>query len=99
MNPAIPPVCLIADVCRILQLSRRTLQRLRRHGAFPIAELPSLDKHPRWSGAAVQKFIDGQRAGKPQPWRQRTPPARPRRAPGRSQPAREPRDLALRVGR
>jgi hypothetical protein len=55
----IPRVCLIEDVCRALRVSRRTLKRLRRAKAFPIQELPSLDKHPRWRGSEIQKFIDG----------------------------------------
>jgi hypothetical protein len=64
---SLPAVCLIDDICRELQISRSTLKRLRRAGAFPIPELPSLDKHPRWSRAAVEKFLEGQR--KPMSWR------------------------------
>jgi hypothetical protein len=64
---SIPAVCLIDDICRELKISRTTLKRLRRAGAFPIEELPSLDKHPRWSGASVQKFLDGRE--KPRSWR------------------------------
>lgn len=54
---ALPLVCFVEDVCEALRISRRTLERLRRHRAFPIAELPALDKRPRWSGAAVERFI------------------------------------------
>lgn len=57
---SIPAVCFLEDVCRILRISRRTAERLRRHRAFPIAELPSLDKRPRWSGAAVTAFLTRQ---------------------------------------
>lgn len=57
---AIPAVCFLEDVCRLLRVSRRTVERLRRHRAFPIPELPALDKRPRWSGAAVQRFLEGQ---------------------------------------
>lgn len=53
----IPAVCFIDDVARILRTSRRTIEKLRRHRCFPIPELKSLDKRPRWSGAAVQRFI------------------------------------------
>ena len=56
----IPDVCLLGDVCRHLRISRSTLKRLRRAHAFPIRELPSLDKHPRWSGADVRRFIEGE---------------------------------------
>jgi len=58
-TPEIPTVCLVDDICRLLKISRSTLTRLRRARAFPIRELPSLDKHPRWSGADVQRFIEG----------------------------------------
>ena len=53
----IPAVCFIDDVARILRTSRRTIEKLRRHGCFPIRELASVDKRPRWSGVAVQRFI------------------------------------------
>jgi hypothetical protein len=56
----VPPVCFVEDVCRLLRISRRTLQRLRRAGAFPIEELGGLDKRPRWSGAKVTAFIEGE---------------------------------------
>jgi hypothetical protein len=54
-------VYLLEDLCRVLRISRSTLNRLRRSGAFPIQELPSLDKHPRWSGAEVTRFLEGER--------------------------------------
>ena len=73
----IPAVCLIDDLSRLLKISRSTVKRLRRNGAFPIPELPSLDKHPRWSGVDVQKFLA--RTDAPRPWRSR---------PARRQPAR-----------
>lgn len=55
---SIPAVCFIDDLCLLLRMSRRNIQRLRRHRAFPIAELPALDKRPRWSGLAVREFIE-----------------------------------------
>jgi phage terminase Nu1 subunit (DNA packaging protein) len=45
------------DLVQLLGTSRRTIQRLRRHGAFPIAELPALDKRPRWSRVAVERYL------------------------------------------
>lgn len=54
----LPAVCFIDDVCTALRLSRRTAERLLRHGAFPIPELPRLDRKHRWSGAAVQQFLE-----------------------------------------
>lgn len=60
MSVEIPAVCFLEDLSRVLRVSRRTLERRRRHNALPIRELPSLDKRPRWSGVDVQKFLDGQ---------------------------------------
>jgi len=57
MSDDIPTVCFIDDLCRVLGISRTTVKRLRRHRAFPIEEMPSLDKRPRWSGARVREFI------------------------------------------
>ncbi len=54
-------VYFIEDVCRELRVSRSTVERLRRHGCFPIPELPALDKRPRWSAEAVKGFLEGQR--------------------------------------
>lgn len=45
------------DICERLQISRSTLKRLRRVNAFPIPELPSFDKRPRWAIADVEAFI------------------------------------------
>lgn len=53
-----PRVYFIDDLCRELRVSRRVLQNLRRHRAFPVPELPSLDKRPRWSAAAVDAFLN-----------------------------------------
>ena len=37
-----PAIYFIADLCRVLRTSRRSIQRLRRFGAFPIPELPDI---------------------------------------------------------
>lgn len=55
----IPTVCFLDDVARILRTSVRTIKRLRRYRCFPIPELPSIDKRPRWSGDAVRRYLDG----------------------------------------
>ena len=49
----VPLVCFDADICRIFKISHTTLKRLRKHGAFPIAELPSFDKSHRYGRPAV----------------------------------------------
>jgi hypothetical protein len=56
----IPDVCFLEDVARALRTSRSTVKRLRACGTFPIPELPSIDKRPRWSGKDVREFIDNQ---------------------------------------
>ena len=38
----IPNVCFIDDVARELRTSRSTIEKLRRHGCFPIPEIPSI---------------------------------------------------------
>lgn len=58
----IPTVCFVTDLARILRTSRATIDRLRRHNCFPIRELPSIDKRPRWAGADVQRYLDGKTA-------------------------------------
>jgi hypothetical protein len=50
-------VLFIDDICRELRVGRRTVEKLRRHGSFPIPELPSIDKRPRWSRQAVDAFL------------------------------------------
>ena len=67
----IPAVCFITDLARILRMSRRSIERLRRHGAFPIAELPALDARPRWSGDAVQRWLTGEGQMGRSAWRRR----------------------------
>jgi hypothetical protein len=57
----LPPVCFIDDVARAIKTSRRTIERRRKHGAFPIPELPGVDKRPRWSREDVQRYLEGQR--------------------------------------
>lgn len=54
---AIPAVCLLDDMARILKTSRRTIEKLRRTRTFPIPELPSFDKRPRWSGDVVRQYL------------------------------------------
>jgi len=56
VSDPVPDVCFIPDVCKALGISRRTVARLLRHGAFPLPELPALDRRHRWSGARVRQF-------------------------------------------
>lgn len=59
-TPDIPLVCFLDDLARILRTSRRTIEKMRRARVFPIRELPSLDRRPRWSGEDVRKYLAGQ---------------------------------------
>jgi len=56
-------IMLIDEVANVLKISRKQIERLERRGAFPIPRLPKLDRHPRYSREAVERFI----AGKPFP--------------------------------
>jgi hypothetical protein len=49
-------VWFIEDLVAYLRVSRATIERKRRARSFPIAELPPLDKRPRWSRKAVEAF-------------------------------------------
>lgn len=55
-------ILFLEDVCRELRVNRRTVERLRRYGAFPIKELRPLDKRPRWSRAAVDAYLADEQA-------------------------------------
>lgn len=54
----IPDVCRIDDLCRILKVSRRSIQRARADRRFPIPELDAIDSFPRWAGADVQRYLE-----------------------------------------
>lgn len=56
----IPAVCDASDLARILKLSVRTIQRAVASGTCPVSPLPSFCSHPRWSGEAVRRYLDGQ---------------------------------------
>jgi hypothetical protein len=59
---ALPEVLFLDDVARVLRTSRRTIAAMRRHRCFPIPELPTIDKRPRWSRVAVEQFLAGEYA-------------------------------------
>jgi hypothetical protein len=53
-------VYFIDDLADVFHTSRRTIQRRRAHGVFPIPELDSIDNRPRWSGAEILKYLERQ---------------------------------------
>ena len=50
-------VLFLPEVCKHLRISLTTAKRLRRAGAFPIPELPALDKRPRFSSRDVDAYV------------------------------------------
>lgn len=61
MSDKAPEVLFIDDMARALRTSRTTIARLRRQRVFPIPELPSIDKRPRWSRAALDRYLENRR--------------------------------------
>lgn len=57
LGETIPTTCTLADLCRILQLSRGTLYAHLKNGTFPIPEIEPRIGHPRFSGADVQAYL------------------------------------------
>lgn len=53
----LPHVLLDDELCAVLRISLRTLKRRRKAGAFPIPQLPSLDKRHRYARQDVEAFL------------------------------------------
>ena len=66
-----PAVLFLEDVAGFLRVSRSTIERRRRDGTFPIPELPSLDRRPRWSRIEVERYLESN--GRVRPARGRPP--------------------------
>ncbi len=54
---SLPDILFVADIAKLFRTSRRTIDRRRTMGTFPIPELPSIDTKPRWSKTAVMRFL------------------------------------------
>ena len=52
-------ILFVEDVARVLRCSTSTIKRRLRTNMFPVAPLPSIDKRPRWSAAAMERYLDG----------------------------------------
>lgn len=50
-------VLTIEDVADAIETSPRTIKRRLRAGAFPIPELPGIDRKHRWAVSAVAEWI------------------------------------------
>jgi hypothetical protein len=59
---ALPEVLFVADLARVLRMSRRAIDRARKFRTFPIPQLPALGGRPRWSRVAVERFLAGESA-------------------------------------
>lgn len=57
LSPLPPPV-FIDELAQVLGTSVRTIERARSAGTFPIPELASIDRKPRWSRQVVREFLD-----------------------------------------
>jgi predicted site-specific integrase-resolvase len=57
---ALPLILYDDDLCEVLDISRTTLRKLRKHGALPIPELQALDKRHRYSRADVLAYANRQ---------------------------------------
>jgi hypothetical protein len=51
-------VLFLDDLAQLLRTSRRTIEKMRRAGVFPIPEIRGIDKRPRWSRVVVQRFLE-----------------------------------------
>lgn len=57
----LPKVLTVKDVCRVLNISLAQFYLLKRKGTFPIQELlPKVTRGPRFAGADVQRYLDGE---------------------------------------
>jgi hypothetical protein len=59
LDESIPHVCTVADLCRIFQVTRRTLYTWLKESALPFSEIKPRVGHPRWSGADVRLYLEG----------------------------------------
>lgn len=60
---AIPKVCTVADLLRILQISRSHLYEQMARGTFPIPELlPRVARGPRFTGEDVERYLANREA-------------------------------------
>ena len=53
-------VMFLDELAMLLRVSRSTIERRRRAGAFPIPELAALDRRPRWSRRAVERYLSSE---------------------------------------
>ena len=52
-----PRYCFVAEVCRELGISRRTMMRMRAANKLPVTELPRLGRKLRFSRESVETLL------------------------------------------
>jgi predicted DNA-binding transcriptional regulator AlpA len=53
----IEPLLAIRDLCRILGVDRRTIERMRSAGRLPKPTLLVGNRSPRWSAESIREWI------------------------------------------
>lgn len=59
----LPAVLLLDDVAALLRCSTTTIKRRLRAHVFPVAPLSGIDKRPRWSKAALLRWLEAGGSG------------------------------------
>ena len=59
----LPAVLLLDDVAALLRCSTTTIKRRLRARVFPVAPLAGIDKRPRWSRAALLRWLESGGSG------------------------------------
>ena len=54
----LPEVLFVDDVAALLRCSPTTIKRRLRARVFPVAPLAGIDKRPRWSRAALLRWLE-----------------------------------------
>ena len=61
----LPDVLFLEELAKLLRCHPKTIKRRLDAGVFPVAPIPGIDSRPRWSKAAVFKWLAGGAVGKP----------------------------------
>ena len=59
----LPEVLFVDDVAALLRCSPTTIKRRLRARVFPVAPLAGIDKRPRWSRAALLRWLEAGGSG------------------------------------
>lgn len=56
---SVPLVCGMRDTCKVLNLSRETIQQRLKDGTMQPAPMPRLGRNHQWSKKTLQQYVDG----------------------------------------